>query len=292
MARLQFPSVARVATIVAVLGTPCVASAADLLPPPPPEAPAVEFAGAWYLRGDVGASVYTAPTYSATDGLTKNFFNSSQGGGFFGGVGVGYQFNNFFRADITGEFRSTDLRFGSFIDFGAAGSGNYARVFNLSNGHYNAGVFLANGYFDIGTWYGITPFVGGGVGVALNSFSGWTDSGTISFYEPFVNNLPTSPGIFKARTTESFAWALHAGLAYDVTPNFKVELAYRYLNTGHAKTGVLTCLDASITTACTTVVKARNLEAHDIKLGFRYLLGAPMVAALPPLMPEPLVRKY
>ena len=76
-----------------------------------------------------------------------------------------------------------------------------------------------------------------------------------------------------------------------MTPNFKVELAYRYLNTGHAKTGVLTCLDVS-SPPCTTVVKARDLEAHDIKLGFRYLLGAPMVAALPPLMPEPLVRKY
>lgn len=294
MTRSKLHAVVRVAALVASVGAPCLALAADLLPPPPPPPmpPPVDFAGGWYLRGDVGASVYTSPKYSANDGLTNNFFNESQSGGFFAGVGVGYQFNSFLRADVTGEFRSSDLRFASNFNVGAPGTGQYAKVFNLSNGHYNAGVVLANGYFDLGTWYGITPFVGGGVGVAFNTFSGWTDSGAINEFEPFITNIPTSPGLFKTRTTESLAWALHGGLAYDVTPNFKVELAYRYLNMGQAKTGVLTCLDASNPAPCTTVVKAKDLEAHDIKFGLRYLLGAPVVAALPPLMPEPLVRKY
>ncbi len=40
------------------------------------------------------------------------------------------------------------------------------------------------------------------------------------------------------------------------------------------------------------MLKAKNLEAHDIKLGVRYLIGSAFVPALPPLMPEPLVRKY
>lgn len=292
MARRTLHELVRAATLVMSVGAPCLAAAADLLPPPPPAPePPIEFAGAWYLRGDVGASVYTAPRYSATDGLTNNFFSESQSGGLFAGVGVGYQFNNFLRGDITGEYRTADLRFGSYFDFGTGNGDVTGRNFNLTSGHYNAGVVLANGYFDLGTWYGITPFVGGGVGVAFNSFTGFTDSGITNFTSPFVFNQPTSPGYFRAKTTESFAWALHAGLAYDVTPNFKVELAYRYLNLGQAKTGELTCLDVS-SPACTTVVKAKELEAHDIKIGLRYLIGVPVAAALPPLMPEPLVRKY
>ncbi len=106
MARSKLHAVVRVATLVASVGAPCLALAADLLPPPPPPPmpEAIDFAGGWYLRGDVGASVYTAPKYSANDGLTNNFFNESQSGGFFAGVGVGYQFNSFLRADVTGNF--------------------------------------------------------------------------------------------------------------------------------------------------------------------------------------------
>jgi opacity protein-like surface antigen len=32
------------------------------------------------------------------------------------------------------------------------------------------------------------------------------------------------------QSTWTFAWAAHAGVAYTITPNLKLELAYRYLN--------------------------------------------------------------
>jgi opacity protein-like surface antigen len=291
MARSKLYALARVATLVASVGAPGLAVAADLLPPPPPPPPPpVDFAGGWYLRGDVGASVYTTPKYSAVGLPDTIFFNQDQSGGFFAGAGVGYQFNAFFRGDITGEFRATDLRLGAINEYN---DGNLSyRNFNFVNGHYNAAVVLANGYFDLGTWCGVTPFIGGGVGVAFNHFNGFTDSGVTNFYTPQAYNNVTTPGFFKAKSTESFAWALHAGLAYDVTPNFKVELAYRYLNTGHAQTGGLTCLDVINGYDCKTVLKAKDLEAHDIKIGLRYMLGSTFIAPLPPLMQEPLVRKY
>ncbi|MFC6788476.1 outer membrane protein [Methylobacterium komagatae] len=294
MARSKLHAVVRVATLVASVGAPCLALAADLLPPPPPPPmpPPVEFAGGWYLRGDVGASIYTAPKYSVNDIPGTVFFGEAQSGGLFAGVGVGYQFNNFFRADVTGEYRTASLRLSSYNDFGTGINNDITgRNFNLTSGHYDAAVVLANAYFDLGTWYGITPFVGGGAGVAFNNFSGFTDSGITNFTYPFRFNQPTSPGFFKTKSTESFAWALHAGLAYDVTPNFKVELAYRYLNLGRGQTGALTCLDVS-SPPCTTVLKAKNIEAHDIKLGLRYMIGTAFVPPLPPLMPEPLVTKY
>ena len=43
----------------------------------------------------------------------------------------------------------------------------------------------------------------------------------------------------------NFAWAAHAGLAYKVTPNFTVELAYRYLDMGDGLTGDLRTFDGS-----------------------------------------------
>jgi opacity protein-like surface antigen len=78
------------------------------------------------------------------------------------------------------------------------------------------------------------------------------------------------------------AWALHAGLAYKVTPNFTVELAYRYLNLGNAETGALTGFDGSFQGQ---LERINGLTSHDVKLGVRWLLNpAPEPVAPPPLM--------
>ena len=38
-------------------------------------------------------------------------------------------------------------------------------------------VTMFNGYADLGTWYGVTPYVGAGVGFAYNKLFGMTDTG-------------------------------------------------------------------------------------------------------------------
>ncbi|WP_430910673.1 outer membrane protein [Methylobacterium sp. sgz302541] len=305
MSRTKLTLLARSLTLIASLGAPAIAHAADLLPPPPPPPmpPPVEVGGGWYLRGDVGASVYDRPKYSVSDPANVVYHGVAESGGFFAGVGVGYQVNDFFRADVTGEFRATDLRLSSYNDFSyqtCDASRGYNECFNRSgrnynstNGYYSAGVVLANAYFDLGTWYGVTPFVGGGAGVSFNRLSGFSDYGSTGFVDARASgteryNQPGSPGAFKEKTTQSFAWALHAGVAYDVTPNFKVELAYRYLNMGRAGTGVLNCFCGDTLVP----LKVKNLEAHDVKIGLRYLLGG-FAPPLPPVYePGPIVRKY
>ena len=78
-------------------------------------------------------------------------------------IGVGYQFNNWFRADITGQYRGsanfqgTDLT--SFPWGGATANG----IDNYSASKSEL-LFLANAYADLGTWWCVTPFVGAGVG--------------------------------------------------------------------------------------------------------------------------------
>ena len=106
------------ATAVA-LGTAGTAAAADLLPPPPlmpaPIPVSLDTSG-WYLRADVGVAVDNSYAFRST--LQPNnaaggpapaisrVFNSIGDSAIFG-VGVGYQINNWFRADVTGEYRTS-----------------------------------------------------------------------------------------------------------------------------------------------------------------------------------------
>ena len=87
-------------------------------------------------------------------------------------------------------------------------------------------VGLINGYATPGTWYGFAPFLGAGVGLADNRVSGFADS---------------SGGRFANGSRTSFAWALMAGVDYDVSPSLKLEFGYRYLNYGSIAAGGSDC---------------------------------------------------
>jgi len=274
------------AALVSAMSTGAIttgAYAADLLLPPPPlePPPPAEFGG-WYLRGDVGVGVNQISELRSTFSPTvlvpaPQFDQYSIGDSAFAGAGVGYQINNWFRVDVTGEYRTA-------ANYRATQS--YANIFGLACGvrcydiysaQHSAAVFLANGYVDLGTWYGITPFVGGGVGVAVN----WLNN---------LYDLSAQPaggfGIAQDATKTNFAWAVMAGLAYNVTPNFKVELGYRYLDMGKFQTNVIGCQGAG----CAGERQSFQLASHDIRLGFRYALLAPAPMLMAP--PGPLVRKY
>ncbi len=69
----------------------------------------------------------------------------------------------------------------------------------------------------------------------------------------------------RRRTTSkwSFAWALHAGLAYNVTNNFKVEFAYRYLNMGASRPRDHRL---RVGAGCGRQRPARLLHAHQLRL--------------------------
>src|SRR6266702_5943455 len=94
-------------------------------------------------------------------------------------------------------------------------------------------VGLVNAYLDLGTWWCFTPFIGAGAGVAKIKIDHFRD----------VNVIAAGGGWADTGTQTNFAWALHAGAAYKVNPNFAVELSYRYLNVGNAQSGTLLNLD-------------------------------------------------
>src|SRR6201995_512012 len=97
---------------------------------------------------------------------------------------------------------------------------------------------MINGYLDLGNWYGLTPYVGGGVGVAFNNFYGGTDQGFAS--SGF--SVQPSGGVFGNSTQTDFAWALIAGVDMTVARHLKLEIGYRYLQYGSFKSGTSQCL--------------------------------------------------
>ena len=156
-------------------------------------------------------------------------------------VGAGYQFNPWFRVDGTFEYRGgAGLQsLYTLTDPASPSFGGPLQYADFYRANVSSFIGLLNGYANLGNWYGISPFVGGGVGVADNNVSGFTDQGL--GYADYTSLGPAG-GDFSNGSKTSFAWALMAGLDFNVSPNLKLELGYRYLNYGSIGTGGSNCL--------------------------------------------------
>jgi opacity protein-like surface antigen len=254
------------------------AQAADLPPLPPAYHPAPVETSGWYLRGDIGMSNQRVKSLDnvVSPGTTVDTkFLTFDAAPFFG-LGVGYQLNNWFRFDVTGEYRANAHFHGQQV-------ATFGGIILPDDYHAskNEWLFLANAYVDLGTWWCVTPFVGAGIGGSYNTITSFVDTGATMAGTGGVPILSTTYGADKAKW--NFAWALYAGLAYQVTPSFTVELAYRYVNLGGATTGATNSFDG-VTVVNGTPFEFKDLTSQDVKLGVRWMFGAP-----PP--PPPLMRK-
>jgi opacity protein-like surface antigen len=291
-------------TTVAVVALSSAASAADLLPPPPamePPPPIVVDAGGWYLRGDVGvgfnnyagASISPSPLNGFAAGQANdNWYNSAMSEAALFDLGVGYQVNRWFRADVTGELRGGSEFSGLEVLNVTGGNSAGYQAADFYRGHLSTVLGMVNGYVDLGTWMGITPYVGAGLGVAFNNFYGGTDNGVIS--QPGGASSP-SGGVFGSSTKANFAWALMTGFDMDITHNLKLEVGYRYLNYGKFQSGASQCLSgngnagsfAAANCGGGFALASKTLSSNDVRIGLRYYLDSP-----PPPPDMPLVRKY
>ncbi|MET0878183.1 MAG: outer membrane beta-barrel protein [Tardiphaga sp.] len=250
-------------------------------PPAPPEDPS-----GWYLRGDIGFSnqrfdklSINNPTLNA--GIVPGTFSQTSSvdtGGIFD-VGVGYQFNNWFRGDVIGQYRGKAGLKAVDLFSTPVGGGVTTPVVDTYAGSKSELLFLANAYVDLGTWWGVTPFIGAGVGTSRVTISNFADVSLIS---------PTygGPGVAYAQEGSkwNFAWAAHAGLAFKVDPRLTLELGYSYVDLGSGVTGRAATYDQPLSPY---VFNFDHITSHDLKLGLRWNLDCP-----PPYAPlPPLVRK-
>ncbi|MBX3531551.1 MAG: porin family protein [Rhizobiaceae bacterium] len=199
------------------------ALAADIMyEPPVVEAPPVYEApvetgnfGGWYIRGDVdyhftgwrggdyityGAGVVEPGTNYFRTGALRPTFSA--------GVGVGYQINKYFRADLTGDyfFRTT------FNGTTGDACGNIC----TEVGSMSAILLMANAYAHIGTWGRFSPYVGAGIGGARVSWGALqnTNAGVVTEHA--------------GATNWRFAWAGMVGTTVCLTDKLDLDVGYRY----------------------------------------------------------------
>ncbi|WP_246748663.1 outer membrane protein [Rhizobium setariae] len=271
------------ATVAITLGFASAAAAFDM--PPPIDAPEIETDGiasttsGWYIRGDLGYNVSTesdAPTYRnynfATDSYVTNSFDKHR---FSNNVtlntGAGYQFNEFLRTDLTLDY------------FGSTFKGKADRqkpcTFFTGNGAYGSCAYkqqdmtalglLANGYVDLGTYWGLTPYVGAGAGV---SYVKWGDVEQ----SRLCHNTNSCGGIdFTAADQDGadswrFTYALMAGMSYDVTENMKLDFGYRYSQIDGGDMFGFSRFETAAG-AFGTKGKDKGLSRHEFRTGIRMM---------------------
>ncbi|MBX9757852.1 MAG: outer membrane beta-barrel protein [Beijerinckiaceae bacterium] len=261
------------------------ARAADMLPPPLMPAPQPVYANGdfsgWYLRGDIGVGISGTTehksTFAAGSPAIPGFATvaTSLESAAFAGFGLGYKVNNWFRADVTGEFRSM-VAYNSLNAYTGTAPG-CIECYDQYRANFGGGVFLANGYVDLGTWAGVTPFIGAGIGGSYNIVKDITD-----------HNVTTGTGFGygKGESKFNFAWALMAGLAYNVNQNLTLEMGYRYLDRGKAETGAISCANGA--GGCFFERQSFRATSHDLRFGMRWQFADTPLAP----MQAPLIRKY
>ena len=240
------------------------AEAADLLPPPPPEAPPVEVGGGWYLRADFTEAAYARPHDNtrpdANDpGLPPLVgLRLSDAPGY--GGGVGYRITPWLRVDATLDQRAPG-RYAAY-----SSRSNFATGYNVEAAQISALTGLVNVYADLGTWWGLTPYVGGGIGFSdLAVARGYTQ--TTCTVDACDGNPGTGLRTAVARPSRAvaaFAWALTGGVSYALGGGFSVDAAYRYVDLGNAKSG----LDAY-----NSGTRLKDIAASEVRIGLRYDLG-------------------
>lgn len=238
---------------------PVAGYAADLPEPPllEPTPEPVEFGSAWYLRGDIGYKNYRNPKAEFDNSAYKAAGISSFSGermkdaAVFGG-GVGYKFNNWIRSDITLDYETKAKFRGDLPCIGACGGKSDNRT------DISAWTLFWNGYVDLVNFHGFVPYVGGGVGAARLKMHDlrYTDY-------PVVGN-PTS-GSYRGDTNWNFAWNVQAGFGFEISPNLVLDANYRFVDLGDAKS-------ANIPAAGGGKVKIKDVQAHEVRVGFRYML--------------------
>ena len=248
-----------------------------------PEVKPVEIGTGWYLRGDVNYNVNSDnnylvdQTFGYGNGWQTTSTNYDIDTKWGGGIGIGYQVNDLLRLDATGEYlghfdtdTSKQIDCNVLYDDGQAAphqiNGSCRDTSSTSLDGYNV---MANAYVDLGTYVGITPYIGGGVGLA-NLRSSYraerhcNENGSASIGCPISSQLYQMGGSVdytQERIDEStwqLSYALMAGLSYGVTQNLSVDVGYRYLSI--PKFGAF------------GVDYDQGFDSHQIRAGLRYSL--------------------
>lgn len=218
-----------------------------------PEAEVIEakpLGSGWYLRGDAGRAAYGSVKDVPHGISTAAYDRTELDDAFTVGAGVGFRLNPWLRVDLTADYRS-EARLK-----GLSSATRYTLGYSLDQGAVESTTYLVNAYLDLGTWGGITPYLGGGIGLAHNHVKGFEGQKVY-----FGQAVQPPPDPYPNGDHFNFAYALMAGMAVEMGSGVSLDGGYRYVNLGSARTG----LDAY-----GVGTRVKDLEAHEARLGLRW----------------------
>ena len=189
------------------------------------------FTSGWYLRGDIG---YRFNHVGEASDLVTTYPDTSLSDAYVVGGGIGYKWN-WLRLDVTGDYGGR----GTLDAANSAGSSSFTSKVDTYS-------VLFNLYADLGTWWGLTPYIGGGFGKTRVSTLDYTTNPTALLLVPPANRWNT-------------AWAVMAGFSYNLSYNLLLDVGYRHIDMGDAAGGP---------TSLPTVTK--DLTGDEIRIGLRY----------------------
>ncbi len=241
--------------------------------------------GPCYVRGDVGYSIARRPNASwpvttetqdvanpsgSPKGYTSTFgyvgdsvTDTKLDNAFFGGVGLGCGSGS---RGIRGEvmlnhtanrkFDGTPLNYTiTQINTLTPTNSNFVDPMHSS---IRSTTLMFNGYKDLGSFGGLTPYVGAGVGVAYNKMD-----------ETYFTDNPLLLNRIEGNSRVSLAWSLMAGVGYQVSDRAILDVGYRYMDYGKAISGRI-----DNTNSINPAVRISDISAHEVKIGLRYHFGA------------------
>ncbi len=168
-------------------------------------------AGTMYISGKAESVFLDDADLTGSNGGKVEF---DAGWGLGGAFGYDY---GTYRAEIEVSFRENDID--AFRGLGTSGD-------------VSSSSFLVNGYFDFENSTDITPYVGGGLGLA-----------NVDFDDSIINDDDTV-----------FAYHLGAGAGLAISETVMIDLAYRYLVTANPDIGN----------------GEAEYETHNLLVGIRY----------------------
>lgn len=255
--------------------------------PVPAPVPVPDEASGYYVRVDAAYSSNSVDRYSESNSHL-DMFRSDQGLSNFGryGIGAGYHFSRWIRADVTVDIRNdvNSKAYGTVNYGGVQDAGGYTIKMrdtvsdNFKTKNYTG---LFNGYLDLPVTPTITPYVGAGIGWVLHTSPGRTvqvetvcvdtlncdpslNSARQKFNPSFGGLNTTSYGKGSKQNDLQMAAALMAGVTFNVSTYGRLDLGYRLLH-----------LDGTtFTTAWTGTPNPKitipDQNIHEIRVGYRY----------------------
>jgi opacity protein-like surface antigen len=171
---------------------------------------------------------------------------------FGGSLAIGYDFDKRFGVPIRAEleyagFSKVEAKRSYSVD--PTDSAKMKQTFGIQT-------LFVNAYWDINTGTQFTPYLGAGLGMAFINTK-FTDKGDDTIEGPWNESTGS-------KNVTNFAWNVGAGLGYDFTENWTLDVGYRFVGLGSVKTKSYSDDDYKM------YGKTDNLYQHQFAVGIRY----------------------